>query len=343
MVFGENPYAEFQGDLLDMEYSPGDKADLALLKKLGGEGIPVVAVFISGRPLWVNREINASSAFVAAWLPGSEGGGVADVLFSKTDGSVNHDFTGKLSFSWPRTPDQTSVNSGDAVVRIRSLHTGTVLTTRIPASSPHCRKTCRAGLRRASIRGPSLPKARSDAGGDCLCRKALVRASNLAARRGNRQRQSRGPRRGSRCTGGMRAARWTGTAPAIFRTGGRGTDRSATRDQWRTVAGFRLSRYAGSHRRVLLSVECGIANAKGSVPVALGAARVLQAGEWRSLKVLLSCFPERGCEHEESQRSVCRGYRGKLGLSITNVRLGDSAKRTCSPAHGKCAQCRSAR
>ena len=86
---------------------PVTSADLALLKKLGGDGIPVVAVFISGRPLWVNPEINASSAFVAAWLPGSEGGGVADVLFRKTDGSVNHDFTGKLSFSWPRTPDQT--------------------------------------------------------------------------------------------------------------------------------------------------------------------------------------------------------------------------------------------
>jgi beta-glucosidase len=60
-----------------------------------------VSVFLSGRPLWVHPEINASDAFVAAFLPGSEGAGVADVLIRKADGSVNYDFKGKLSFSWP--------------------------------------------------------------------------------------------------------------------------------------------------------------------------------------------------------------------------------------------------
>ncbi len=58
---------------------------------------------ISGRPLWMNREINASNAFVAAWLPGSEGAGIADVLYRKKDGAVAWDFTGRLAFSWPRT------------------------------------------------------------------------------------------------------------------------------------------------------------------------------------------------------------------------------------------------
>jgi beta-glucosidase len=65
--------------------------------------VPVVAVFLSGRPLWVNREINAANAFVAAWLPGSEGGGVADVLLRTPDGHIANDFHGKLSFAWPRT------------------------------------------------------------------------------------------------------------------------------------------------------------------------------------------------------------------------------------------------
>ncbi len=51
----------------------------------------------------MNREINASTAFVAAWLPGSEGAGIADVLYRKKDGSVAYDFSGKLPFSWPRT------------------------------------------------------------------------------------------------------------------------------------------------------------------------------------------------------------------------------------------------
>lgn len=110
VVFGEEPYAEFQGDIPNLLYKPGNDADLDLLKRLKSEGIPVVAVFISGRPLWMNREINASDAFVAAWLPGSEGAGIADVLLRKADGSINHDFKGKLSFSWPRTAIDSAVN-----------------------------------------------------------------------------------------------------------------------------------------------------------------------------------------------------------------------------------------
>jgi beta-glucosidase len=112
VVFGENPYAEFQGDLPTLAYKPGDDTDLALIKRLKADGIAVVAVFLSGRPLWVNREINAADAFVAAWLPGSEGAGIADVLLRGADGSVQHDVKGKLSFSWPRTATQYANNVG---------------------------------------------------------------------------------------------------------------------------------------------------------------------------------------------------------------------------------------
>jgi beta-glucosidase len=114
VVFGEEPYAEFVGDRpRSVEFSPADKKDLELLRRLKKAGIPTVAVFLSGRPMWVNPEINASDAFVAAFLPGSEGAGVADVLFRKPDGSVNHDFNGRLSFSWPKRADQTPLNVGD--------------------------------------------------------------------------------------------------------------------------------------------------------------------------------------------------------------------------------------
>jgi len=112
VVVGENPYAEFQGDIATLAYKPGDDSDLQLIKRLRSEGIKVVTVFLSGRPLWVNREINASDAFVAAWLPGSEGAGIADVLLRKPDGSVQHDFKGTLSFSWPRTAVQYQNNVG---------------------------------------------------------------------------------------------------------------------------------------------------------------------------------------------------------------------------------------
>ncbi|MEW6990155.1 exo 1,3/1,4-beta-D-glucan glucohydrolase [Colwelliaceae bacterium 6441] len=106
VVYGEEPYAEGHGDRENLVYQRGSKKDLALLKKLKAQNIPIVSVFISGRPMWVNAEFNASDAFVAAWLPGSEGSAVADVLLSDKEGAIQHDFHGKLSFSWPKTPEQ---------------------------------------------------------------------------------------------------------------------------------------------------------------------------------------------------------------------------------------------
>ncbi|MFP3352678.1 exo 1,3/1,4-beta-D-glucan glucohydrolase [Pseudoalteromonas sp. SIMBA_153] len=104
VVFGEQPYAEGNGDVDNLEYQRGNKSDLALLRKFKDAGIPVVSLFISGRPMWVNAELNASDAFVAIWLPGSEGDAISDVLFKNADGSINHDFKGKLSFSWSNNP-----------------------------------------------------------------------------------------------------------------------------------------------------------------------------------------------------------------------------------------------
>jgi beta-glucosidase len=106
VVFGEEPYAEGHGDIKNLEYQRGNKKDLALLQTLKAKGIPVAAVFISGRPMWVNAELNASDAFVAAWLPGSEGKAIADVLIKAPANSIQHDFKGKLSFSWPKSPTQ---------------------------------------------------------------------------------------------------------------------------------------------------------------------------------------------------------------------------------------------
>ena len=96
-IYGEDPYAEFQGDREHLDFIPKG-FDTNKLLKYKNMGVPVVSVFLSGRPLWTNPEINNSDSFVAAWLPGSEGGGVADLLF-QTDKS--YDFKGKLSFSWP--------------------------------------------------------------------------------------------------------------------------------------------------------------------------------------------------------------------------------------------------
>ncbi|MES2442817.1 MAG: glycoside hydrolase family 3 N-terminal domain-containing protein [Pseudomonadota bacterium] len=112
VVFGEQPYAEMRGDIRTLEFQPGDKQALALLHRLHAAGIPTVSVFLSGRPMWVNPEINQSDAFVAAWLPGSEGNGVADVLIGDKDGKPRRDFSGTLSYSWPKTAGQFALNKG---------------------------------------------------------------------------------------------------------------------------------------------------------------------------------------------------------------------------------------
>ena len=132
VVIGETPYAEGMGDIRtgdDVIVEAGSMIngllkvlepygsslvleelhpeDLETITNITSRGIPVVTVMVSGRPLVTNPEIEASSAFVAAWLPGSEGQGVADVLFG------DYPFNGKLSFSWPKTAN-TPTRAGDS-------------------------------------------------------------------------------------------------------------------------------------------------------------------------------------------------------------------------------------
>jgi beta-glucosidase len=112
VVIGETPYAEGQGDITKfqtLEHALLHPEDLKVLNNIRSKApkLPIVTVLVSGRPLYVNKELNRSSAFVAAFLPGSEGEGVSDVLFGDAD------FHGKLSFSWPGADCQTPLNKGD--------------------------------------------------------------------------------------------------------------------------------------------------------------------------------------------------------------------------------------
>ena len=113
VVFGEEPYAEGDGDRHHLSYSADNGEPLAILRRLKARGIATVSVFVTGRPMWVNPELNASDAFVVAWLPGTEGAGIADVIFRGVDGNVAYDFCGRLTFSWPADPLQTPLNVGD--------------------------------------------------------------------------------------------------------------------------------------------------------------------------------------------------------------------------------------
>ena len=111
-VFGEEPYAEGFGDLPNIAFQETDSEHYQALKAVKAQNIPVVSLFISGRPLEVNKYINLSDAFVAVWLPGTEVDGISEVIFTK-NGSINHDFKGKLSFSWPKNKFQETLNVGD--------------------------------------------------------------------------------------------------------------------------------------------------------------------------------------------------------------------------------------
>ncbi len=104
VVIGERPYAEGKGDTNDLSLT-GD--DIEAVNNIKKAGIPVVVVLLSGRPVIINDVLDQADAFVAAWLPGTEGQGVADVLFG------DYKPTGKLSFSWPRSMSQIPVNIGD--------------------------------------------------------------------------------------------------------------------------------------------------------------------------------------------------------------------------------------
>ena len=104
MVAAEKPYAEGAGDISfpkSMRHSSRYPQDLAALKRVSGKGVPVVTLLYSGRPVAANDLINRSDAFIAAWLPGTEGRGLADMLLAGPDGRAAYDFTGRLSFDWP--------------------------------------------------------------------------------------------------------------------------------------------------------------------------------------------------------------------------------------------------
>jgi beta-glucosidase len=103
-VIGETPYAETNGDIVASDtvaHSRRHPEDLQVLQAAAAAGKPVVTVFLSGRPLYTNDLMNLSQAFVAAWLPGTEGKGVSDVLFAGADGKPAQDFRGTLTFPWP--------------------------------------------------------------------------------------------------------------------------------------------------------------------------------------------------------------------------------------------------
>lgn len=326
VVYGETPYAEMAGDVQTLEYQPGEKQDLALLKKLKAQGIPVVSVFLSGRPLWVNPELNASDAFVAAWLPGSEGGGIADVLVAGADGKPRHDFSGKLSFSWPRTAAQLQLNKGQPnydplfalghgldyasatmvpvlpeVSGVNAATTNAGNYYRRGRSPPPWRLVLRQGDKTTVVEGNS-----ADSEGGALSLRA-VDANGLQE--------------------SARRLRWSGGGEATVAIVGNADaepvnlERQANADM---VLQLQYRVDSAPKGPVTMALGCGAGSGDESCRGAVDVTSLLSAppaGQWRIAKIKLSCFRKAGAKMSSVVEPFALSTASALDLSIAEVRL----------------------
>lgn len=296
VVFGEEPYAEFVGDRQTLEYSPADKKDLALLRRLKAAGIPVVSVFLSGRPMWVNPEINASDAFVAAFLPGSEGGGVADVLFRRTG---VRDFRGKLSYSWPRRADQGPINRGDAAYDPLFAY-GHGLTFASAGDVPILSEDRPPGVS-AGADGVFFGRGALPAGW------SLVPVGGTALRNVDRRAQE-----------DARAVTFTGAGDqSIVLQAGQPVDIARE-----AAGGLSLIVEYRVDAAATAAVDVSVAGRR--VPVA-GALRAAGTGRWTQLAVPLSCFALAGVDMTRVAVPFAMHSAGSLAMTISDVRIASVA------------------
>lgn len=299
VVFGENPYAEMVGDRATLEFSPSDKSALETLRRLMAAGIPTVSVFLSGRPMWVNPELNASDAFVAAFLPGSEGGGVTDLLFRDASGAVSHDFKGKLSFSWPKRADQTPLNRGDANYDpLFPYGYGLTIADRLDVP-------------RLSEERP--PASAASADGMYFARGVLppgwqfVPAEGVTVRAIDRRGQE-----------DSRLMTFTGTGPQTV--------------QLNAAQPLDLSRETNAQLSLL--VEYRVDEAP-TAPVSIGvngtsipvtnALRAAPKGSWRTLTVPLGCFAKAGANMQRIDTPLLLSTEGRLTIAISGVRVASAS------------------
>ncbi|WBH15539.1 glycoside hydrolase family 3 protein [Sphingomonas radiodurans] len=301
VVFGETPYAEFTGDRPTLEYSPQDKQDLALLRKLKAAGVPVVAVFLSGRPMWVNPELNAADAFVAAFLPGTEGGGVADVLLAGKNGRPARDFTGKLSFSWPKRIDQNVLNRRDPnydPLFPFGYGLSYAAATTVPKLD-ETRPSAAAGDQNALfVRGRVAVGARLEAGGAVVQTRTDRKAQEDSLR-----------------------LTWSGSGEGRF-----AIEQPSPIDLTRESNGelsllidYRV--VTPSSGPVTLSIASG--DKVGIVPVTAAVAAAVP-GAWTQMAVPLRCFAEAGADMARVTRAFVMASSGRLAIDVSEVRIGSA-------------------
>ncbi len=316
VVFGEAPYAEFEGDRENLEFSPNDKHDLALLRRLHAQGIPTVAVFLSGRPMWVNPEINAADAFVLAWLPGSEGEGVADLLFSK-QGRATFDFTGRLAFSWPQR-----------AMPVRFDAAGNVSGAQFPRGS---------GLDyRSSIASTLLPEDPGIAPRSIVPRGSLFRAGHVTApwsifvadngiqvhQTTQRQESPQGAVATVSDPVGNSVV-WTGKGSGLFMISGRASDfREKLGQGMRVEVHYRVDQ--APEDKVSVGMRCTepLCGTQGGAMLNVTTAfKSATPGSWRTLSIPLSCFAASAADLREVEVPFAIETGGRFGLTIASVSL----------------------
>ncbi|MBV8853569.1 MAG: glycoside hydrolase family 3 C-terminal domain-containing protein, partial [Sinobacteraceae bacterium] len=332
VVFGEFPYAEYEGDLENVDYSARYPKSLALLRALRTRGIRTVAVFLSGRPLWVNPEINAADAFVAAWLPGSEGAGVADVLIRGADGNPRFDFAGHLSFPWPNTGMPVTYDHADRPQgQLFARDYG--LTYAHPASV--------ASLPEEAHVPPDLamPGGLFGAGHPTAPWSMFV-SDALAQVRVTTQHQD-SPQQAVHVTLGNGPAQvvWSAGTRGDFWIGGRPIDlRAAARRHEVIRARLRSERPLGGTVQVGLRCAqssqaadsgCGIAG--GAMLDITGTLRSLQPGAWVTLSLPLACFAQRSADLSDVAAPFALSTAGEAAITISDIRMATGPLEGCTP------------
>jgi beta-glucosidase len=316
VVFGEGPYAEFEGDRETLEFSPHEHHNLELLRRLRAQGVRTVAVFLSGRPMWVNPCINASDAFVAAWLPGSEGEGVADVLFSSA-GAKHYDFTGRLAFAWPQTAmpvtfDAAGKSSGSQFPRGFGLDYGSKVDSPPLPEDPRIPPPWVAPL-------GSLYHA-----GHVIAPWSMFVADDSAEVHVTTARQESPQRAVLAVMGGDGSeVVWNGTQSGVFKISGRAGDLRTQAEQGVALElRYRVDR--APERNVALALRCtdptcGIPG--GALLDVTHAFKNLRPGEWRTLSVPLSCFTAAGADLASVEVPLAVETSGRFGVTISEAGL----------------------
>jgi beta-glucosidase len=315
VVYGETQYAEFQGDVPNLAFSPGNDADLKLLQRLRAAGIPVVSVFLSGRPLWVNPELNASTAFVAAWLPGSEGEGVADVLFRKPNGAIDRDFRGTLSFAWPRTPLEFGTDTPGRPLfalgyGLRDASNGHL--ARLPQASglPSAAVVNNEVFFASGRLGSGWHWAIADDAGASPVTRGIGSSDSgrlhLTATDKTKQEDSR-------------LLRWSGTGQATAEITGATAIDLSRQTNGQMALGFDYRVDDAPSAAVTLAMACG-ASCAGTVPIT-PALRAAPHGQWQHLDIPLACFAAAGENMSRVWTPFALQTAGRLTLALSNIRL----------------------